>query len=492
VIRLSRHRAVGEDVGVRHVLGLLVIAAVGAGCGDNLTDPYGPFVGLVRVSGDSPFLDDCAASTPGGRTILGMEVEPSIAIDPTSATHLIGAWQQDRWSTGGANGIGTAVSFDGGATWTPATPHLGRCAGGDASNGADYERATDPWVAFAADGTAFLAALVFDATTARNAVVASRSTDGGLTWNDPTVLRADDDPSVFNDKDAMTADPTDPGRVYVVWDRLTGQTEPNNPAATGPTWFARTTDGAWEPARAIFDPGVGAQTIGNVIAVLPDGTLVNVFDLITQPSGTALPINTLAVIRSTDKGQTWSDAIKIAQMHTVGVADPNNNVFIRSGTILPEIAVDRVTGALYLAWQDAPPGTVIDRIAVVSSLDGGLTWSPPMYASGDPEAAAFTPMIAVAGDGTVGVTYYDLRGGSPADGSAFRISPWLATSRDGGRTWIDDALSDPFDLRPARLFEAYFLGDYQGLVATESGFIPFFSAATAAAGDNTDIFVRAR
>lgn len=43
--------------------------------------------------------------------------------------------------------------------------------------------------------------------------------------------------------------------------------------------FARTIDGGatWEPARAIFDPGVGSQTIGNVIAVLQDGTLINYF-----------------------------------------------------------------------------------------------------------------------------------------------------------------------------------------------------------------------
>jgi hypothetical protein len=59
------------------------------------------------------------------------------------------------------------------------TPRLGRCGGGTAESGADYERATDPWVAFAANGTVFQLALVFDATSPRSAVVASRSSDGG-------------------------------------------------------------------------------------------------------------------------------------------------------------------------------------------------------------------------------------------------------------------------------------------------------------------------
>ena len=475
---------------MRHVAGSLVAVCglvVGAGCGDSSSDP---FVGLVRVSGTSPFGQDCGGVRQQGTNFSGMEVEPSVAVDPTNAAHLVGAWQQDRWSNGGANGIGTATSFDGGKTWTKTTPRFGRCGGGDAGNGADYDRATDPWVAFAADGTVFLAALVFDSTTPRNAIVASRSNDGGLTWTDPTVLRADNDPDVFNDKDSITADPADPGRVYAVWDRLTGQTQPTMPIGTGPTWFARTTDGAWEPARAIYDPGIDAQTIGNVIAVLPDGTLIDALDLITQASSNA-PVNTLAVIRSTDKGQTWSDAIKIAPMRALGVQDPNTNVFIRTGTILPEIAVDRASGAVYIVWENAPAGTSTDGIALVRSVDGGLTWSTPTYVNGALDAAAFTAMVAVTADGTVGVTYYDLRSARLTDTKTFPVTAWLATSRDGGQTWSDEALSEPFDLRPARLIDAYFLGDYQGLVLSEGAFLPFFVAATPG-DDKTSVFVRPR
>lgn len=457
--------------------------AAAIGCGDNFDDP---FVGLVRVSGVSPFSSSCIGSQRGSN-FSGMEVEPSVAVDPTNPAHLVGAWQQDRWSNGGANGIRTAVSFDGGATWAGSTPRFGRCGGGDADNGGGYDRASDPWVTFAADGTPFVIGLVFDSTSARNAMVASRSIDGGMTWTDPTVLRADSDPDAFNDKESITADPIDPGRVYAVWDRVTGQTQPTLPIGTGPTWFARTTDGAWETARPIYDPGIDAQTIGNVIAVLPDGTLIDVFDLITLASSNA-PVYTLAVIRSTDKGGTWSDPIRIGPMRLLGVQDPDNAEFVRTGASLPEIAVDRSNGTIYVVWQNAQ-STTTTGIALVKSVDGGLTWSAPVFANGAADVAAFTPMVAVAGDGTVGVSYYDLRDERRSGSSTFRATAWLATSRDGGTTWSDEALSEPFDLRQASLGEAYFIGDYQGLAISDGAFLPFFVAPTRGS-DNTNVFVR--
>lgn len=472
----------------RLIVALGVGLAAGAGCGDNLLPD--PFLGLVRVSGPSPFADRCAGVDQRGTNFSGSEVEPSIAVDPANPSHLVGAWQQDRWSNGGANAIGTAVSFDGGATWTQRTPPFSRCAGGVTDNHGDYDRATDPWVTFAADGTAFLTALVFDSTTARSGMAASRSSDGGLTWSDPTVLRADNDADVTNDKETITADPADPGRVYVVWDRLTGLTQPALPIGTGPIWFARTTDGVWEPARPIFDPGIDAQTIGSVIVALSDGTLVNAFNLITQASSKT-PVNTLAVIRSTDKGLTWSAPALIAPMRSAGVQDPNNRLYIRSGSVLPAVAVDRASGAIYIAWQGVRPGQTFDGITLVTSRDGGLTWSAPALINGDPERPAFTPTVAVAAGGGVGVTYYDLRDADLADGSMFRTSAWLARSDDAGRTWSDEPLGSSFDLRPASLGDVYFLGDYQGLVASGAVFVPFFVGATGAGDDRTDVFVRA-
>jgi hypothetical protein len=447
----------------------LVLLLTLAGCGDDIVDPLAD---LTRVSGETPY--DCNRGLT--YVVRGAEVEPSIAIDPADPAHLVGAWQQDRWTTGAANGLGVGVSRDGGATWTTALPSFSACAGGT------YARATDPWVTIAPDGTAYVIGLVVDG--ARSGVLVTRSGPGSDLWDEPTVLIADDDPDVFNDKESITADPTDAGRVYAVWDRLTGLTQPTMPIGTGPTMFARATDGVWDTARPIYDPGVDEQTIGNVIVVLPDGTLVDVYDHMTMIS-TDTPTEALAAIRSTDHGDTWSAPVAIAGVRTYGIFDADRTHYVRTGGSMPSIAVDPVTGAVHVAWTDSRFADH-DQIALSSSLDGGLTWSAPHAIDAGGGGGAFTPTVAVTGAGTLGVTFFDL-GDDPA---ALRATAWLATSDDGGATWTSEALTAPFELEVARIGAVYFLGDYQGLAATADAFVPFFAAADRGTTGPTDVFVR--
>jgi hypothetical protein len=452
----------------------LVLLLTLAACGDDIRDP---FAGLSRVSGASPYdcHDDITNDVPGA------EVEPSVAVDPTDPAHLIGAWQQDRWVTGAASGLGVAVSRDAGATWTASFPPFSTCGGGD------FDRATDPWVTIGPDGTAYMSGLGVDAFTGnRNGILVSRSDDGGDTWGEPFPVLVEDDPDVFNDKESITADPTDATRVYATWDRLTGLLQPTMPIGTGPTMFARATDGVWDAARPIFDPGVDEQTIGNVIVVLPDGTLVDLFVHLTEISSDD-PVGELAVIRSIDQGDTWSAPVVISSAGTVGIEAPDGGGFVRTGGTLPSIAVDPDSGALYVVWEDARFASR-DAVAFSASLDGGLTWSPPAQINGDPSASAFTPAVAVADGGTIGVTYYDLR----ADPAAFLATAWLATSTDGGASWDEEPLTEPFDLHLAQIGTIFFLGDYQGLAPSGDGFVPFFAAATTGIGAPIDIFARPR
>src|SRR5271155_3322348 len=54
---------------------------------------------LSVVSGVSPFSPGCQGQQTG-TDYINSAVEPSIAVDPTNPRHLIGVWQQNRWSNG--------------------------------------------------------------------------------------------------------------------------------------------------------------------------------------------------------------------------------------------------------------------------------------------------------------------------------------------------------------------------------------------------------
>ena len=455
--------------------------------------PLVSLVSPVRVSGATPFAAGCNGAPQSGAVHAGAEVEPSLAIDPLDPAHLVAAWQQDRWTNGGANGLLTAVSRDGGRTWTRGSAPFSRCTGGTAGNGGDYDRATDPWLSFAADGTMYQSALVFDDAhgRGRKAVLVSRSTDGGERWSAPVALASDSDPAFGLDKETVTADPGDALVVYAVWDRLTRQTDPDKTSATGPAWFARSTDGgrSWEPARAIYDPGADAQTISNQIVVLRDGTLVNLFVILLKASSET-PDGTIAILRSSDKGASWSQPIPVAALLSVGTVDRKGGTAVRSGAVVPSIALDPSTGALYVAWQDARFSSgARDGIALAHSADGGLTWSAPVQVNRAPAAQAFTPAVAVAKSGRVAVAYYDFRADDPNDSSRLLTSVWRASSIDGGRTWNEVLLGGPFNLRDApRAGGAFFLGDYVAQVGGGDDFTSLFVMSGSGSTGQTDVY----
>jgi hypothetical protein len=458
------------------VLLSIVIGAVAALLSAADVRPAHPSPFAVRVSGDSPFSADCDGRQSGTH-YRNAAVEAWVAADPRDPLHLIGVWQQDRWSNGGASGLLTAVTRDGGRTWTQAAAPFSVCSGGDSQ----YVRASDPWVSIGPDGTAYQVGLSLTANTAGQAVLVSRSADGGLAWSDPVTLKFDQDPNFFNDKESITADPLDARYVYVVWDRIAG----NNANYHGPAWLARTTDGGatWEPARAIFDSGANAQTIGNQIVVLPDGTLVNVFTWIQNATAPLVRDERLSItiIRSLDKGVTWSNPITVASMQTVGVSDVKTGVPLRTAALLPSIGVDPLSGALYVVWQDGRfSGGKRAGIALAKSVNGGLSWSDPVQVNQVPEVQAFTPAVAVGPGGTVAVTYYDFRRDT-ANPAVLMTSYWRLLSIDGGATWSESPLAEPFDFSPAPLAEGagLFVGDYQGLAASGSRFLSFFVVSSA-------------
>jgi hypothetical protein len=453
----------------------------------------------VQASGPSPFAPGCNGAQ-AGVVYPGTEVEPYIDVDPTSpldGEDLIGVYQQDRHSSGGARGQGTSISTDGGATWRQLTaaelPRFSQCQGNPS-----YERATDPWVSYGPDGDAYQITLAFnDRRNLDNAVLVSETHDDGATWSAPQTLIRDTNPTVFNDKESITADPFSASHVYAVWDRLVfpnersrGQSFEHAAAFRGPTYFTRTTNGgaSWEPARPIFDPGQNDQTIGNQIVVLGTGDLVNGFAYFRNDNKTGSR-STVAVQRSAfpSRGASWSGPIAVDRLGTVEVRDPETGDPVRTGDIIPEIAADERQGNddVYMVWQDARfNGFQRDQVAFSRSTDGGRTWSRAVRISTRNDTQAFTPQIKVDEGGNIAVTYYDFRNNNPAT-PALETDGWFTRSTDGGQTWREERVTPTsFDMRTAPVARGYFVGDYEGLTARGTR---FFSLQSESRG-STDTF----
>src|SRR5258708_980322 len=368
-------------------------------------------------------------------------VEPYLAVNPKDSRNMVAVWQQDRWSSSGARGIVSAVSFDSGQTWS-----LNKAAFTGCSGGTSFSPATDPWVSFAPDGSAYQLALSFNepAPVPDRAMQVARSSDGGRSWGVPIVLEHDTDPDLFMDKGSVTCDPQEAKLIYAVWDRPDHYTQQNSPLAHGPAYFTRSADGGstWESPRIIEDPGADAQTDSNQVVLLPNGTLVDVLMIIEHIS-TQNRAYSVGVMRSTDKGVSWSPVIVVASVQFLALTDAKTGLAIRTGNTVPAIAVDASSGALYVAWVDARfSGS--SAIAFSRSLDGGMTWSQPAQVN-QSSATAFMPALTAA-QGVVAATFIDLRNDNPKDTTHLIAPNWLSTSNNRAATCKTTLLTTPFAL----------------------------------------------
>jgi hypothetical protein len=477
----------------------------------------------LQVHGLSPYPNPgaCHGAPQTGTLYVNSEVEPwvgdndmpDVTADPDA---LVGTWQQDRFSSGGSSGLLVAYSHDGGASWTvpPLSdqPDITNCQDPDNSGvNSDWERATDPWTDISPNGDMWFMSLSFnDTRNLRNAMLVSKSEDGGAHWTQPVSLIDDPNPHVFNDKNSLTADPNDSDLVYAIWDRLVFPNERTQgdaflhaAAFKGPTYFSKTengtdNDGGDWTTRKILDLGQNDQTIANQIAVLPrmtgetESTLINVFDWIHNDNKQGRKGEKISAMWSTDSGDTWSDPVVIDPIANAVVRDRDPDGApcpaevahkfapyvcpLRTGDGVADIAIDPNTHAAYVVWQDGgETGKVVIRLA--KSTDHGQHWTQLGTVNGDPDTDAHTPSVAVADDGTVAVTYYDFRFNDVDSTDGLETAHWIRTSSDGGANFgADELLGTTFDTRKAPYALGYFLGDYDGLASTGTVFEPFWTS----------------
>jgi hypothetical protein len=345
-----------------------------------------------------------------------------------------------RFADGGSDNIGWATSTDNGATWTsgelPSTTQYSSPPG-------PWNRISDPSVAYDPKHDVWIiAGLAIDFSVIGKAVLASRSFDGGLTWENPVTV-SQGGGGAFYDKSWIGCDTSASspfyGNCYVQWD---------DAFAGDRFMMSRSTDGGatWTPSTVPNNSVIGGQ-----IVVQPNGTVVVVIDG-----------NGLDSYVSTNGGVSYTGPFDISSISVHGATN------MRDGSGLPSAEIDG-SGKVYALWTDCRfrSGCPADDMVFSSSSDG-ITWSAVQRIPVVPTSS--TAEFFLAGIGVdhatqgatahLGVVFYFMPTNSCNTGTCKVIAGYVS-STNAGATWSGPTkLFGPMKQTSMPNPGGYFLGDY--------------------------------
>lgn len=382
----------------------------------------------------------------------------------------------------------------------------------------------DPSIVFDSKGNAIIASLAFwdngqDCGVA--GIFIQTSSDGGKTWTQtgntavPDCDRATKR-CIVTDKEHLGVDPIS-DRLYLSYSRITvrncdySNPEPLLPGHAG-TVVAGDVDFAvvltysddhgatWTEAQELRAPvlDVARYQHGSIARVASDGTIhVAFFSGEATPAGAAAcphplgllwkqPFGTIVIMSSKDQAKTWTThLVPMCSTMTVAlatgalpapVADPTATAGVPFADVMPHMDVDPATNAVYVTYASVLPEERLAAVQLVSSSDGGASWSMPQVLSTvAPGRHAWYPTVA-ADQGVVTVVFQQRSGSGDA-----HFVMWTQ-SRDGGKSWSD---AKPFS---DEIYSGGQIGDYNWL--DSSGGV--IAASWAAMQDGpSEIWVRA-
>ncbi len=363
-----------------------------------LARPGAPGVsGMRSANGVQVNLDALGQNIPGDAAN-----EPSITVDPSDPRKIAIGWRQFDAISSNFRQAGYAYSRDAGRTWT---------FPGVLTSGVFR---SDPVLVADRAGRFYyyslVQTLVCDLFT---------SDDGGQTWSGPVTALGGDKAWVAIDSSGGPGDQN----LYFAWD-LAG--------CCGSRTFLRSVDDGASfdgPAQiSSTPPEWGANAVGPDGAVYVVGHVDDDVHLaVTRDAYDPLfaPTFSTTVV---DLGGTFSGIGS-------STARPNPAGLLS----MPWVAVDRVSGAVYVLASMNPTGDDPLDVFLARSLDGGATFEPPVRVNADPAirgAWQWFATLGVAPNGRVDVVWIDTRATlTPNLGRLYYRS-----SSDGGQTWTDEAI----------------------------------------------------
>ena len=261
-----------------------------------------------------------------------------------------------------------------------------------------------PKLAYAADGSLYALYAVGKVVPGRRFPMSSlrlaKSQDDGKTWAAPVTIASD---SAFGTRNFHALHVGGDGDLYVAWlESSQGKSK---------TFLTRSADGGttWT-TPALADTAQSCPCCRTSIATAPDGTLYVSWRTVFPGN-----VRDIVVARSTDKGATWAEPVRV---------HADNWVFDGCPHAGPSMQVDSA-GAVHIAWWTGKEGAA--GVYYARSTDKATTFQQPIPLGVGEFSAPSHVQLALGSQGSV-VAVWD-------DGTVKTPKVVMRVSHDAGATF---------------------------------------------------------